>query len=145
VWRSRPVRGDIGIVFLPEASLFNYMQQGDTRHYGESMRGAYQAFFDSNIQADWVALEDIGQYKAIYMPYPIMLKPGTAKKLVDYVMQGGALISEGLPGYFGERGKVGTVQPNYGLDKLLGARETYVEFTPDINDQLKLQARGSEI
>ena len=48
-------------------------------------------------------------------------------------------MSEGLPGYFGERGKVGTRQPNLGLDELFGARETYVEFTPDLLEGLKLK------
>ena len=55
------------------------------------------------------------------------------------------LISEGLPGYFGDHGKVGTRQPNYGLDELFGARESYVEFTPDILDNLTLKVRGAEI
>ena len=31
-----------------------------------------------------------------------------------FVEQGGTLISEGLPGYFGDRGHVGKVQPNLG-------------------------------
>ncbi len=37
------------------------MQQGDTNFYAQSIRGAYQAFFDSNIQADFVSLDDIAQ------------------------------------------------------------------------------------
>jgi beta-galactosidase len=71
-----------------------------------------------------------------------MLKEATARKLIDYVDKGGRLISEGCPGYFGDRGKVGTVQPNFGLDKLFGARESYVEFTPDLLDKLTLTVRG---
>jgi len=53
------------------------VQQGSTNYYAQAIRGAYQAFFDSNIQADFVALEDIGKYKAIYLPYPVMLKHET--------------------------------------------------------------------
>ena len=145
LWKSRPVKGDIGIVFVPESELFDYAQQRTTAHYLESSHGAYQAFFDSNIQADWVHIDDIGEYKAVYLPYPLMLKPETAKKLIGYVEQGGSLISEGLPAYFGDRGRIGTVQPNYGLDRLFGARETYVEFTPDLLEGLKLRVRGTEI
>src|SRR5687768_4736329 len=55
------------------------------------------------------------------------------------------LVSEGLPGYFGERGKVGTRQPNLGLDELFGARESYVEFTPDLLEDLKLSVQGKTI
>lgn len=144
LWKSRPVKGDVGIVFVPESQIFNFMQQGNTRHYAESARGAYQAFFDSNIQADFVHIDDIQSYPLVYLPYPIHLKEATAKKLIAYVNAGGILVSEGLPGYFGERGKVGTRQPNLGLDELFGARESYVEFTPDLLDNLKLQVQGKE-
>jgi beta-galactosidase len=40
---------------------------------------------------------------------------------------------------------VGTVQPNYGLDELFGARESYVEFLPDISDDMVLEVRGARI
>jgi beta-galactosidase len=145
VWKARPVRGEIGIVFVPESELFNYVQQGDTGHYAQSARGVYQAFFDSNIQADWVALDDIQEYKVVYLPYPVMVKEATARKVLEYVERGGCLVSEGLPAYFGDRGHVGAVQPNFGLDKLFGTRESYVEFTPDLLDSLTLKVRGAEI
>jgi len=145
VWKSNPVKGDVGLVFIPESELFNYVQQGATTFYSQSICGAYQAFFDSNIQPDFVSLDDIGQYKMIYLPYPVMLKEETAAKLRNYVQQGGFLISEGLPGYFGDHGHVGTVQPNYGLDELFGARENYVEFMPDISDKLTFQLKGSTL
>ncbi len=122
-WRSRPVRGDIGVVFVPESELFSYVQQASTGHYAESARGAYRVFFDSNIQADWVRVDHIGEYEAVYLAYPVMPKQATARKLIEYVRGGGYLISEGLPGYFGDRGHVGEVRPNLGLGQLFGARE----------------------
>jgi beta-galactosidase len=145
VWKARPVKGDIGLVFVPESELFNYVQQGDTNYYAQSIRGAYQAFFDSNIQADFVALDDISQYKIVYLPYPVMLKEETAAKLRDYVEKGGTLISEGLPAYFGTQGRAGATQPRYGLDDLFGAKETYVEFTPDLLNKLVLEVNGFKI
>ena len=145
LWKSRPVQGDIGLVFVPESELFNYVQQGSTNFYAESIRGAYQAFFDSNIQADFVALDDIAKYKIIYLPYPVMLNTGSAGKLRTYVEQGGTLISEGLPAYFGDHGRAGTVQPNLGLDRVFGAIEHYVEFTPDLLDNLTLDVQGQSV
>jgi beta-galactosidase len=145
LWQSGPVKGDVGLVFIPESETFNYVQQGDTDFYSQSVRGAYQAFFDSNIQPDFVALDNIGEYKMIYLPYPMMLKQETVAKLRAYVEQGGTLVSEGLPAYFGDHGHVGTVQPNYGLDEVFGARESYVEFTPDISNDLMLEVKGSKI
>jgi beta-galactosidase len=145
LWKSRPIRGDVGLLFAPESELFNYVQQGSTDFYLESMRGAYQAFFDSNIQADFVALENIDEYKVLYVAYPVMLKSETVALLKEYVVKGGTVISEGLPAYFGDHGHVGTVQPNYGLDEIFGARETYVEFNPDISEKLMLEVNGRNV
>ncbi|MCU1262235.1 MAG: Beta-galactosidase [Bryobacterales bacterium] len=145
VWKSHPVKGDIGLVFAPESEMFNYVQQGDTNFYAQSIRGAYQAFFDSNIQADFVSLDDLAQYKIVYLPYPVMLKQETVAKLRGYVEQGGTLISEGLPAYFGDHGHAGATQPNYGLDELFGARESYVEFMPDLLEKLTLDVNGHKI
>lgn len=71
-----------------------------------------------------------------------MLSEATATRLRQWVEGGGTLISEGCPAYFGDRGHVGTVQPNLGLDELFGARERYVEFTPDILTDLRLTVKG---
>jgi beta-galactosidase len=145
VWKSHPIKGDIGIVFAPESELFNYVQQGSTDFYAQSTRGAYQAFFDSNIQADFVSIDNLSEYKIVYLPYPVMLTKKTVDRLKAYVEQGGALISEGLPAYFGDHGHAGPTQPNLGLDKLFGAKEKYVEFTPDLLDKLSLTVKGHKI
>ncbi len=139
------MKGDIGLVFAPESELFNYVQQGDTNFYAQSIRGAYQAFFDSNIQADFVSVDDLAEYKIVYLPYPLMLKKETVAKLRAYVEQGGTLISEGLPAYFGDHGHAGETQPNYGLDEFFGAHERYVEFTPDLLEKLVLTVNGRHI
>ena len=138
LWQSPPIKGEIGIVYVPETQLFTYAQHGDTAHYARSMQGTYQGFLDNNIQADWVHIDDIGAYDALYLPYPVMLSKKTADRLRAWVAQGGTLICEGCPGYWGDRAHVGTVQPNLGLDALFGARESYVEFTPDLLDDLTL-------
>jgi beta-galactosidase len=151
IWKSRPVKGDVGIVFVQEAEDFNSVQSSGGRGgpaagaYSQSAQGAYQAFFDSNIQADFVSIDDIGEYPMIYLPYPEMLKKSTADKLRDYVAKGGKLVSEGCPGYFGDGGTVGAIQPNLSLDELFGARETYVQFTPDLLTKLTLTVKGKEI
>jgi beta-galactosidase len=145
LWTSRPVKGEVGLVFVPESEIFNYVQQGATEYYAQSIRGAYQAFFDQNIQADFVALENIEEYKLAYLAYPVMLKRETVERLKQYVKSGGTLICEGLPAYFGDHGHVGTVQPNFGLDELFGAREKYVEFDPDLSEQLTFEVNGNSI
>jgi beta-galactosidase len=66
-------------------------------------------------------------------------RPCFLPRLKEWVARGGTLISEGCPGYFGENGRVGTVQPNHGLDELFGAREAHVEFTPDLLNGLAVE------
>ncbi|HUX88413.1 MAG TPA: beta-galactosidase trimerization domain-containing protein, partial [Chloroflexota bacterium] len=142
LWAARPIRGEIGIVVVPESQLYCYAQQGNSDLYARSVRGAYQGFFENNIQADWVHPSDIDQYRLLYLPFPIMLDAATAGLLKGWVAAGGTLIAEGCPGYFGDRGRVGTVQPNLGLDEVFGARESYVEFTPDLLDDLNCTIDG---
>ena len=138
LWQARPVRGDVAILFCPESNLFNQLQQGSTDWYAEAARGAYQGFFDLNVQTDWLHVDDLltSSYPLVYLPYPIHLQPDTAQKLRAWVEQGGTLVSEGCPAYFGRHGRAGVVQPNLGLDAVFGAREQYVEFTPDISDDV---------
>ena len=145
VWRSKPVRGDIAIVFAPESERFNYAQQGSTKFYADSATGAYVAFFDSNIQADYVHIDDIAEYPLVYLPYPVALSESTAGKLRRYVAGGGYLVSEGLPAYFDEHGHAGEHQPGLGLDEVFGVRESDVEFTPDLLDGLTFRASNRQV
>ncbi len=145
VWKSKPVKGDIGIVFVPESERFNYAQQGDTKFYNESASGAYIAFFDSNIQADYVHIDDISEYPVVYLPYPVSLSAATVARLRRYVEQGGYLVSEGAPGYFDEHGHAGEKQPNAGLDEVFGARESDIEFTPDLLQNLTFRSANGQV
>ena len=136
LWRSTPVQGTVGILFVPETQMFLYAQQGNTDYYARSMQGVYQGFHDLNVQADWVHIDDVKEYDFLYLPCPVMLKQETVDRLKAWVKAGGMLVSEGCPGYFGQGGHVDPVQPGWGMDELFGARESYVEFTPDLLDGL---------
>jgi beta-galactosidase len=144
LWQARPVQGDIGIVVIPESQLFCYAQQGSTDFYAHSAKGAYRGFFENNIQADWVHLADIDQYRTLYLPFPVHLTAATAARLRRWVEDGGTLIGEGCPGYWGDRAHVGTVQPHLGLEALFGTRQEDVEFTPDLLSGLTFEWQGVE-
>jgi hypothetical protein len=120
LWRSRPVRGDIGIVVAPESQVYCGLATKSSELYANAARGAYRAFLANNIQADWVPLQGINEYDLLYLPYPLSLREETAQALIGWVERGGQLIAEGCPGYFDERGRAGTQQPNFGLDRLFG-------------------------
>ena len=144
---ARPVKGDIALLVIPEAQAWDYLLNHNHRPetYREAMWGAYRGFLDNGLQPDWVHIDHIADYDTIYAPYPIMLTAAHAKALADWVEKGGTLISEATPGYFGDRGKVGTVQPNNGLDAVFGAREADVEFMPDIGDRIALELDGKPV
>jgi beta-galactosidase len=144
---AMPVRGDIGLLVIPEAQAFDYLlsHEGNFDTYAAAMWGAYRGFFDNNIQADWVLIDDIADCDTLYAPYPISLTAENAAKLARWVESGGTLISEACPGYFGDRGRVGTVQPNHGLDAVFGTREVEVEFMPDIANRYGFVFEGNPI
>ena len=147
LWAADPVRGDIGIVVAPESQLYMhaYGQAGfDDNTYRDSVHGAYRAFFDNNIQADWVPPERFEQFDTLYLPNPIMLNDDTVAALESWVAAGGTLISEGAPGYIGDHGHAGESQPHRGLDELFGVREVYAEFGRNIHEKMTFAHNGTE-
>jgi beta-galactosidase len=147
LWDARPVKGDIALLVVPEAQAWDYLLNHNHRPetYREAMWGAYRGFLDNGLQPDWVHIDHIADYDTIYAPYPIMLTSRHAGALADWVAAGGTLVSEATPGYFGDRGRVGTVQPNNGLDAVFGAREAEVEFMPDIGDRIAFEFGDSTV
>jgi beta-galactosidase len=143
LWKSRPIKGEVGILFVPESQLFTYAQQHSTQFFSDCYEGAYRGFHDNNIQADFAHIDEIDQWRFLYLPYPVMLKSETAARIKSWVAAGGTLICEGCPGYWGDRAHVGERQPNLGLDELFGAHESYVEFTPDLLDDVSLRVLGA--
>ncbi|MDL2228625.1 beta-galactosidase [Treponema sp. OttesenSCG-928-L16] len=142
---SRPVKGEVGILYIPETQMFTYAQRQETVPYSKSVQGVYQGFFDRNIQADWVHIDDIAGWDLLYLPYPVMLSSKTIAALKDWVAKGGTLISEGCPAYFSDGTRAGMTQPGFGMDELFGAKETYVEFTPDLLKNLALTVGGARV
>lgn len=132
IWPAQPVQGDIGIVVVPETQLLVDIQYGDATIYTEDVWGAYRAFFDLNVQADYVNIDDIGRYRVLYLPMPLMLTAEHAASLQQWVADGGTLISEGCPGYFGDHGRVEQRQPGLGFAEVFGVKQHFAEFVPDL-------------
>jgi beta-galactosidase len=126
----------VGIVVIPESQSFNHLlaQGGKGEFYAHCMWGAYQGFFDNNIQSDWVHIDDIGGYDFLYLPYPVHMNSDHAKKMTDWVQAGGKLVLEGCPAYFGDQVHVGAEQPGLGFSEACGVVEDEVEFMPDLGN-----------
>jgi beta-galactosidase len=136
-----PVKGDIGLLIVPESIQASYLlsRWGQEDLYASMMRGAYRLFFDANIQADFVHIDDMDAYKCIYFPYPISLSQEHANKLKKWVANGGALVCEACPGLFDDSLHMGSVQPGLGLDELLGVKQKRMELMPDIFDDIPFE------
>ncbi|MFW5832182.1 MAG: beta-galactosidase, partial [Prolixibacteraceae bacterium] len=146
LWEARPVKGEVGIVVVPESQIQCFLLEGSSKYYKNAVIGAYQAFLFTNVQADFVSSEEINNdYAALYLPHPVMLPEKVVDSLKQYVKNGGILISEGCPAYFGNHGTAGETQPNYGLDELFGAREDKVQFTPDLLEKMKFKAESIDV
>jgi len=137
MWDAMPVRGQVGLLFLTDSQLFCHALYRSTDYYSLSYQGAYEAFLDSNIQADPIFMEHIDDYKLLYLPYPATMTDAETESLKRWVKAGGTLIAEGCFGYFGENGHAYDSQPSRGLAELCGAKQDDVSFAPDMWHELE--------
>ena len=145
LWSANPVRGDIGLLLLEEPMIFAYAYYHDTRYYNEAFQGAYDALTDSGFQVDPIRLKDLENYDTVYIPYPVALSQNTIDRIVDWVKQGGKLISEACFGYFNEYGHAFARQPSRGLDEMFGCQQQYVHLGPDMWKNLQINAPSGRI
>lgn len=126
---ARPHPAEAAIVYNPLAYLTGGNTVGPGQRVRDSMMGFFRAFYQRNIPADFLHVEDVAagrfaQYKIIFLPYPLMLTRAAAEKLRDFVAAGGTLVSEARPAWNDERGFANLRIPGAGLDEVFGARET---------------------
>jgi beta-galactosidase len=153
----RPENANVAIVY----NRLSHMAGGNTVGPGQTARnavvGAYRAFYERNIQADFVHPDEIvagalSAYKAVYFPYPIMMSRPVATALAAYVRDGGTLVAEARPAWNDERGFANARIPGAGLDEVFGVREAVLGVTepllmtvaPDVEAGLR-ELAGKEV
>lgn len=99
----------------------------------QSYEGTYKALWEENIPVDVVrsdrglSLEDISDYKILYLPFQIMLSQEAAEVLEQYVFNGGWLVADAKTALMDDRDFGYEVSPGAGLDKVFGAyREDFI-------------------
>ena len=146
---ARPGRAQVALVYNPLVYMVGGRQRVVTAGpqsevagiERNSMLGAYRALFPSNVAVDFIHVNDVaavaGNYKLIYLQYPLMLPEQAAAALADYVRGGGALAAEARLGWNNERGWAAETIPGMGLHRVMGCRESAVQTVPGLRTEIE--------
>lgn len=133
------------VAILVSEDLYHFLQADPSRglqHYVYTIRGIYKCLWDEGIP---VAFLDPGQlrkgantYKALILPFPVVLGREVIDALRGYVTNGGTLISEACPGRFSNFGmaSVGSYMAAPVLE-LFGVKQKRVGLIREPNDGSK--------
>jgi beta-galactosidase GanA len=94
----------------------------------DSLLGLHRMFLEENMPVDFVHPQEVvnkglGQYKIVFLPYPVMLAQDVAEGIRRYVENGGTVVAEARLAWNDARGIASDVIPGAGLDQVFGARE----------------------
>jgi beta-galactosidase len=94
----------------------------------DSLMGLHRAFSEQQIAVDFVHPGDViqnklGQYKILFLPFPVMMSREVADGVARYVRNGGTAVAEARLAWNDERGFASEVIPGFGLAEVFGARE----------------------
>jgi beta-galactosidase len=97
----------------------------------DSLMGLHRAFFEEQIPVDFVHPYDVtrgrlGQYKVLFLPYPVMLSKDVAEGVTRYIENGGTAVAEARLAWNDERGFSSDRVPGFGLDEVFGAKEKLI-------------------
>jgi beta-galactosidase len=144
--RSAPAQAQVGILY----NRLSYMVGGSEPSVSKlgnaernSLLGLHRAFFEQNIPVDFVFPEDVarnhvGQYKILFLPYPVMLSQDVADGVKRYVAAGGTAVAEARLAWNDARGFASSVIPGAGLATVFGARERII--SPSDKVQIETEA-----
>jgi len=112
--------------------------EGSDRLVFESQVGAYALFKSQGFYVDFVNEDEIqagglGDYRLLVVPFAYAMHAATAKKIKDWVGEGGFLMAGMWCGAKDGFGFGQYVVPGFGLDEVFGAREE--RLTPFFSEQ----------
>ena len=139
---SEPLKPQAAI-FYPEESIYLGEEAGFKDLTLRSFKGIYKAFLDAQIPVDFIRSRDIKEnkikrYKLIFFPLTLVLPQALGEKLIQWVEEGGYLISEARLGYVNEEALLYPKVPGAGLDRLFAAREEYYYQAEKASAQMSL-------
>ena len=143
---AKPAPAEVAILF----NRLSYMVGGSQPSLSklgnaerDSLMGLHRAFSERQIPVDFVHPQDvtqnkIGQYKILFLPFPIMLSKDVADGIKRYVQNGGTAVAEARLAWNDERGFASEVIPGFGLDEIFGAKEKLIR--PADNPRITIES-----
>ncbi len=131
---AQPARASVAILY----NRLSYMVGGSQPSMSklgnaerDSLMGLYRAFMEQHIPVDFVDAHDaaqnkLGQYKILFLPFPVMLSQDAAEGVKRYVQNGGTVVAEARLAWNDERGFASDIIPGFGLDEVFGAKEKLI-------------------
>ena len=140
----KPFKGEIAILYDPitEDIVRNISGASDLEQnlYNLSLFGAYKAFLKNNQRPDIVTFQKFDDYKAIVLSHQTAISEENAKKLADYVKNGGIIIADGSFGITNELSLMNNPLPGGALNSLVG--EEFFDFD---NKSEEFEFKGTKI
>jgi beta-galactosidase len=131
---AQPARAQVAVLF----NRLSYMVGGSESSLSklgnatrDSLMGVHRAFFEQQIPVDFVHPTDVirdklGQYKILYVPFPVMISRNVTEGLTRFIQNGGTVVAEARLAWNDERGFSSDEVPGMGLAKVFGAREKVI-------------------
>lgn len=136
---SRPIPAKIAIVYNPLAQMVGGEQNsGPVGALRDSLIGYWRAYWEASIPVDFihrhqVEAGELGGYRLLVVPYPIMWTQAAAAGLRKFVETGGCVVTEARPAWNDERGFAAEVIPGMGLAEVFGVREQSIEMAETVD------------
>ena len=133
---ARPARAEVAILYNPLSHMVGGQQSftGEGQSVGvnnlsESLQGIHRAFYERGVPVDFLHVDDLGTpraagYKLIIAPYPVQMSQRHVRRLIEFVREGGTLVTEARCGWVDEMGASSPVVPGAELSDVLGCRES---------------------
>ena len=131
---AQPAPAEVAILYNRLSSLVGGAEPSLSRLGNaerDSLLGLDRAFAEQQVPVDFVdpgglAADKLGQYKILFLPFPVMLSRETAEGVARYVKSGGTAVAEARLAWNDERGFASDAIPGAGLAEIFGGREKLI-------------------
>lgn len=117
-------KADVAILASSESMSYHHVN-GTAEGWRDAWTGAYKLLWDMHVQCNYITEEnilngDISNYKVLIMPCVLNFNEKAAKKLEEFVRNGGCVIADMLLAVVDENSRINQHAPGFGLEKVFG-------------------------